>query len=603
MLRPGKGKPDLTIVVFTAIVALAAAVALAGSSDTSQPTGNSTVKSPDTYGLWVLLPALSAIGLAVITRRVMPALAVGVLVASYMLVPCLTPEQRYGTANTVVGTVRVALQTFVWDSALLGRSGAAEIDTSHLQILLFTSLIAAMVGIIGAGGGTRALVDVIARRASSRRGGQAIAWAAGLVVFFDDYANTMIVGPTMQPIFDRLKLSRAKLAYIVDSTAAPVASIALVGTWLGAEIGFIQVGMEGLAQGDSVPGFLAGVTAWQAFLYSIPHRYYAIFAIVMVLLIAVSGRDFGPMRKAERQASQQAEPGRVDISEPETGNRGSRWWQAGIPILALITVTLGTLFGTGWVGVESGQPRSFVNVLSNADAYGSILYGATASVSLALVLSLSAGAISLVGVVRAMVRGVRRVVPALVILVLAWALSSASQALHLGEIATRYLMEANFEAAWLPLCVFLSAAVVSFATGTSWGTMGILCPVVVTVAARLAADLPADRALDLFYASVGGVLAGAIFGDHCSPISDTTVLSAIASGCTLESHVWTQLPYAVTVALAGVVFGDLLSAHFGVHWSIGLVLGIVALFVVVRVVGQVGRVPPAERNGEWRMEN
>ncbi len=560
------------------ITVLASAVALGQSQSATQPAGAPNLVPPEQYGLWVLLPALSAIALAVITRKVLPSLAVGVLVASYMLLPCLTPEARYGTTNVVTGTVRVALQSFIWNASLQ--------DTDRVKILAFTSIIAAMVGIIGASGGTRALVETIAGGATSRRGGQMIAWAAGLVVFFDDYANTMIVGPTMQPIFDRLKLSRAKLAYIVDSTAAPVASIALIGTWLGAEIGFIQEGLDGLARADQVPAFLSGVNGWQAFLYSIPHRYYAIFAIVTVFLIATTGRDFGPMRTAERRALADAESGRIDAAETTPVVAGSKWWLAGVPVLALIMVTLAVLFLTGWFGVKSGQARTFVNVLSNADAYDSILYGAIASAVLALGLSLLSRAIDIATALRAAVRGVWRVVPALVILILAWALSGASQALHLGEIVTANLQAAQFAAAWLPLCVFLSAALVSFATGTSWGTMGILCPVVVTVSARLAADLPGERALDLFYASVGGVLAGAIFGDHCSPISDTTVLSSVASGCTLESHVWTQLPYALAAAVVGMVFGDLLSGYCGLHWSIGLIAGIAVLFVAVRLLGR-----------------
>lgn len=192
--------------------------------------------SPEEYGLWVLAPALSAIGLAVITRRVLPSLALGVLVASYMLLPCLAPDERGG--NAAGGTLSTAALRFTWNEALLGRSTPTEpVEYRHIKVLAFTSIIAAMVGIIAASGGTRALVEIIARRASSRRSGQVFAWAAGLIVFFDDYANSMIVGPTMQPIFDRLKLSRAKLAYIVDSTAAPVASIALIGTWLGPRSG------------------------------------------------------------------------------------------------------------------------------------------------------------------------------------------------------------------------------------------------------------------------------------------------------------------------------------------------------------------------------
>ena len=561
----------LALLAVTAVV-----VACAQAGNGPQPTTAPEMMDSRDYGLWVLLPALASIALAIAARKVLPALAVGVLAASYLLLPCLTPDGRYGTTNAVTGTIRVAVQSFIWEASLK--------DGDRVQILVFTSLIAAMVGVIGASGGTRALVELIARRASSRRGGQVIAWAAGLVVFFDDYANTMIVGPTMQPIFDRLKLSRAKLAYIVDSTAAPVASIALIGTWLGAEIGFIQEGLDELSR---VPAFLVGVNGWQAFLYSIPHRYYAIFAILTVLLIAVTGRDFGPMRTAERRASADAEPGRLDAASA-SAVVGSKWWLAGVPVLMLIVVTLGVLFYTGWTGVENDEPRTFVNVMTNADAYGSILCGAITSLSFALGLSLTARVIDVAAALRAAIRGVWRVVPALAILILAWALSGASQALHLGDIVSDRLEEAEFAAAWLPLCVFLCAALVSFATGTSWGTMGILCPVVVTVGARLAADLPADRALDLFYAAVGSVLAGAIFGDHCSPISDTTVLSSIASGCTLESHVWTQLPYALVTAACAIIFGDLLTAYFGLHWSLGLLLGGGVLFVTVRLLGRPG---------------
>ncbi|MCP4590476.1 MAG: Na+/H+ antiporter NhaC family protein [bacterium] len=530
---------------------------------------------PEEYGLWVLLPALAAIVLAVVTRRVLPALAVGILVASYMVWPCLAPEDRYETSNHLTGTVRVAAQSFIWDAALY--------DADHLLILAFTSVIAAMVGVIGASGGTRALVELIARRATSRRGGQIIAWAAGLIVFFDDYANTMIVGPTMQPIFDRLKVSRAKLAYIVDSTAAPVASIALIGTWLGAEIGFLQ---EGIDQLEQVPAFLVGVDGWKAFLYSLPHRYYAIFAIVTVVVIAISRRDFGPMRTAELQTLIGNEAGRVDTASTTDDIPGATWWLAGAPVIALIGVTLTVLFYTGWVGVDDGVQRTFVNVLANADAYWSIFLGAIASALLAFGLTFALRTISPSAALGSGLRGIWRVVPALAILALAWALSAASRALHLGETVSEYLQKAEFAAAWLPLGVFLCAALVSFATGTSWGTMAILCPMVVTVAARLAADLPADRALELFYASVGSVLAGAIFGDHCSPISDTTVLSSIASGCSLQSHVWTQLPYALTAAITGVVFGNVLSARCGLHWSIGLLLGAAALIITIRLLGR-----------------
>jgi Na+/H+ antiporter NhaC len=549
-----------------------------GEDSGTGPSAIAGLKQPEAYGLWVLTPALVAIGLAIATRRVVVSLGIGILVASWMLVPCLTAEQRYGATNHPWAAARVAVQTFLF--------GALN-DASHIKVLVFTSIIGAMVGIIGASGGTTALVDLVARRAISRRGGQLFAWFAGLIVFFDDYANSMIVGPAMRPVFDRLKVSRAKLAYIVDSTAAPVASIALIGTWLGAEIGFIQAGLDGLASHGAVPEFLTGVTAWKAFLWSLPYRFYPIFTLVLVVLLAASGRDFGAMLRAERKALAGEDPDRLLFEEGEAGHTGpARWWLAGWPLLALILVTFGILFYTGFRGIPEGEAPGVVNVLANSDAYGSILYGAIVSGALAILLSVGSGALSLSRALFAAVMGVRRVAPALIVLVLAWALSASSQELHLGQTASHYLIEAKFTAGWLPLAIFISAAVVSFATGTSWGTMGILCPVVVTVAARLAADMPSGQALELFYAAVGSVLAGAIFGDHCSPISDTTVLSAIASGCTLQSHVWTQLPYAVTAALAEMIVGDFMCGYFGLPWYVAIGLGCVCLAIVVRLIGR-----------------
>jgi Na+/H+ antiporter NhaC len=221
------------------------------------------------YGGWVLAPAVSAILLAILTRQVVPSLFLGVLVASFMMWRTQAAADA-GVAAAVVGTMRQAVEVYLVEAAA---------DPDHVKVMLFTLIIGGMVGVVGQSGGTAALVGLIARRASSPRHGQLTAWAAGLVVFFDDYANTMIVGPTMQPICDRLRISRAKLAYIVDSTAAPVASIALVGTWVGAELDFIREGLNAVAAAGT-PEFLAGVNAWQAFVRSIPYRFYAVLAIV-----------------------------------------------------------------------------------------------------------------------------------------------------------------------------------------------------------------------------------------------------------------------------------------------------------------------------------
>ncbi|MCH7703419.1 MAG: hypothetical protein IID37_17220, partial [Planctomycetes bacterium] len=215
------------------------------------------------YGLWVVAPALVTILLAIMTRQVIPSLAVGVLVGGYMLVPLRASDSAFADSHTLIAGLRIAVETY-----LVG----ALADVDHVKVIMFTLTIGGMVGMLAANGGTAALVNMVSRWASSPRRGQLAAWFAGMVVFFDDYANTMMVGPTMQPICDRLRISRAKLAYIVDSTAAPVASLALIGTWIGAEVGFIKAGLDDVAaSATGTPLFLSEVSGYGAFLMSIPY--------------------------------------------------------------------------------------------------------------------------------------------------------------------------------------------------------------------------------------------------------------------------------------------------------------------------------------------
>ncbi len=554
------------------------------------PAVAATLRTPESYGLWTITPALVAIACAIITRQVVPSLLLGVVVAAGMLIPCLPPAESFGSGNVAIRAIRLTMEGYV-----IG----AIVNVDHVKILLFTLIIGAMVGVVGDHGGTAALVEIIAKRAASRRRGQLTAWLAGLVVFFDDYANSMIVGPTMQPICDRLRISRAKLAYIVDSTAAPVASIAMIGTWVGAEIGYIDQGLDAVKTSAQVPEFLKDVDGWHAFLNSIPYRFYPIFAIILVFLVAVMGRELGAMHRSERRV--------IGDDESSAGMAGcsslapvkGAWWVAGVPILLLVIVTCGVLVWPGMFQRPPGVELSIKTVFQYADPYASILYGALASAMAAVLLTALGGFGSLKSAMDASLAGMARVYPALVVLVLAWALSSASTDLHVGEVVRQRLVAAEFSITWLPVAVFASAAGVSFATGTSWGTMGILCPMVVTVAAGLAASQPHADALSLFYASVGSVLAGSIFGDHCSPISDTTVLSAIASGCSLEEHVWTQIPYALMAAVVGMTVGDTLCNKLAISPWIALVVGTVLLAVVLRIMGRciddtesIGR-PPA----------
>lgn len=552
------------------------------------------------YGLLVFAPPLVAIVFALVGRQVIPALFMGLFVAAWMLAAAPTYA---GGGSTLLAAVRLATEEF-----LIG----ALTDPDRAKIIVFTLTIGGLVGIIAANGGTTALVARVVRHARRRRDGQVLGWFSGLIIFFDDYANSMIIGPTLRPLCDRLGISREKLAYLVDSTAAPVASIALVGTWIGVEVGYIY---DGLAAVTVRPPFLADATldrglAYSIFIDSIPYRFYPLLALAFVFLVGWLGRDFGPMLAAEQRASYAARgaadgtlPGVDDAAtipvlhvrsrapEPTVGVPPVRMWLAILPILLLIALTLGLLFATGWAALDEGE-RALTGVawvraiVTNGDSVNAILYGALAAALLAVLLSLVTGALALSTTIDAATASMARMLPTICVLVLAWSLSAAVQQLELGQVAREALQAASFDVRALPAVVFMTAALVSFATGTSWGTLGILCPTAITTAAGLLNDVSPAEALPLFHATIGAVLAGAVFGDHCSPISDTTVLSSLASECRLEAHVWTQMPYALVVAGVALVCGE------GLRWAglaspwIGLLAGLVVLVVWLRVFGR-----------------
>ncbi len=575
----------------------------ASPADTTPSEQLSVPKKPKSYGLFVLVPAFVAILFAIFTRQVVPALFLGLLTGAFMMVPCLPASHAFSGQNSVVAGFRLAAETYVLGAAL---------HADHMKIIIFTLLIGFMVGVMGANGGTAGMVNLVSGKTSSSRRGALTAWAAGLVVFFDDYANTMIVGPTMRPVFDRLKISRAKLAYIVDSTAAPVASLALIGTWVGAEIGFIQDGLSKITA-STAPAFLLSdsgqvMTGMSAFISSLPYRFYPILALFLVFLSCVTGRDFGPMKKSQSRAVSKLDaPVGMDEEADaltEADEPTPRWWLGFGPVLTLVFATLAILIGTSlsdpdtvaamnvsdgseaWGGMPLWQKAS--TILENSNSYLSIYYGAFLAAIVAILLTIVARAGSIRRVADAGLEGMARMFPAIVILVLAWSLSSVQNDLMLGEIVTARLQGMAFPVVWAPLAVFVSAAIISFATGSSWTTMGILCPATVQIMVGLSADSGLDTAAaqNLFFAAVGSVLAGSIFGDHCSPISDTTVLSSIASGCPHEEHVWTQIPYALIAAVAAMGLGDVMCSVYSRPWYYGLGAGALFLLLFIFTVGR-----------------
>ncbi|UCF33772.1 MAG: hypothetical protein JSV78_00380, partial [Phycisphaerales bacterium] len=337
----------------------------------------------------------------------------------------------------------------------------------------------------------------------------------------------------------------------------------------------------------------------------IPYRFYPILALWMVFLVALTGRDFGSMKRSEGKALGAPDDTPIHPRAEEDASKPKPRWGLGLlPVLVLLGTTFLILWITGRNDprtlnvIEQGMPVTGVAwttlpwyekagvIVGNADAYVSIFYGAITSAVFALLLTLAAGACKLKDAIEAGLISSARMFPAIVILILAWSLSQVSQDLMLGDVVTSKLQAMDFPITWLPLAIFISAAVISFATGTSWGTMGILCPVAVSVGAKLAGELPTDQALPLFYATVGSVLAGAIFGDHCSPISDTTVLSSLASDCPHEEHVWTQMPYAIVVAIVGMGLGDVLCSRFGQPPRIAIPAAMFVLLLFLVIFGR-----------------
>ncbi len=554
------------------------------------PTARTT--AAQRYGLWALAPALVAILLSIFTRQVVPSLVIGVMVGAYMMLPCLPAADPFAGTNSLIAGFRLAVERYVMGAVI-----SPSDNFGHLQIMIFTLVIGFLVGVLGRNGGTAGMVRLVAGDTASPRRGTLTAWFAGLIVFFDDYANTMIIGPTMRSVFDRLKVSRAKLAYIVDSTAAPVASIALIGTWVGMEISYINDGLGQL--GAAAPAFLqtaSGETrsGMSVFLRSIPFRFYPILALVLVFLVCLTGRDFGPMRRAQQQAAAGTQELPYDATPPHTPAPPC-WWLGLFPVLTLVVVTVGILFISGYraadpAALDAALPwwQRLSEIVSGGEAYRSILYGAVLSAMLAVVLTLAARTCAVRDAVDAGLEGMARTFSAVVILVLAWAISGVLGDLMLGEVVAARLEAMQFPVQWMSLAVFLAAALISFATGTSWGTMGILCPLTVTVTVRLLqeAQLEPGAAAIQFYGAVGSVLAGAVFGDHCSPISDTTVLSSMASGCRHEEHVWTQLPYAVVAMIAAMGLGDVMCSAYHQPWYLGVAAGVVFLLLVMLIFGR-----------------
>lgn len=483
------------------------------------------------FGWLSLLPPLIAIVLALITKEVLISLFIAVFLGGIIL----TGSLMGGFAN--------ALST-----QLVG----ALTDSWNISILIFCLSIGGLIGIIDKNGGTHGMAQLLVKKSLNAKSAMLSTFFLGLAIFFDDYANSLIVGNTMKGITDHVGVSREKLAYIIDSTAAPVSSMAFISTWVGMEVGLIQSGISKLN---------LHMGAYDVFFKSIPYRFYSVLALVFVLMVILLNRDFGPMLHAEKKAIlNQKTSHALQLDE----GKSSHWFYAVLPILIVLVTTLLGLYynGGGFSGI--GLSEAF----SNADASVVLLWAAFLGLITSGIQSLLGKTLTLKETSEAFVEGVQSMAVPAMILSLAWALGNVNEALGTANYMVAILGK-NIAPFLIPLLMFIIPALVAFATGTSWGTNAIVMPIAIPLAYMSGGS-------SLMVATIGAVLTGAVMGDHISPISDTTIMSSMASGCDHLSHVKTQMPYALFVAFVSIVFG-FIPAGLGLSPILSILLSILAL--------------------------
>lgn len=542
-----------------------------------------------------LLPAVVTIVLAVLTQRVLFGLLCGGLAGAFALVAGSGGAAAdAGLAAQAGGAVEHLFVDALWRRSVL--------EDFYLQITLFVVFLFMTVGVITRNGGVHGLVTRLQRFVRGPRSAQAVTVGAGMSVFFDDYTNCLLVGTTMRPLCDRLRVAREKLAYLVDSTAAPIAGLSVFSTWVVYEMSQYRAPLALVTRPDGTP-YVAD-DAFSVFLSSLPFRFYSWFALALVVLVVLLRRDFGPMLRAERRArrGELLAPGAVPMAaldrhtaEPHEGIP-HRARNAVVPLVVLVAGTVGLMLWQGISQVRQVPELASLplgawlrEVLARAQSTTALLYASAIAWLVAVALTLAQRLLSPRQILATSLRSTRALYLAFGILFLAWSLGHICKDLGTSLYLTAGARDAMTAGA-LPILLFVVAGAMAFSTGTSFGTMAILLPNVVVLAHRLGTEAafggdPATGGTALMLISIGAVLEGAIFGDHCSPISDTTVLSSLGAQCDLLGHVTTQLPYATLAMAAAALCGYLPIVWFGPElWPICMLAGVavMALFLLLR---------------------
>jgi len=518
-------------------------------------------------GILSIIPPLLAIALALIFRQVVISLILGI----------------YSGAFFIYGFDPLAAFLRLIDKYII----EAVSDVSHTQIIVFTLLFGGVIGLISRSGGTTGIANSLSKFAKTRKSGMIATWLSGLIIFFDDYANALVVGNLMRPITDKLKISREKLSFIVDATSAPVASIFIVSSWIGYEVGLIQDGLTAIG---------SPLNAYSVFLDSIIFRFYPIAMLVFIFILAITNRDFGSMLKAERRALKEGKVSASSFSRSEFNDKSelfgnedkAKWYNGVVPILLLVLITI---FGLIFTGVDSLREKGISDygirdIISNSNSYLALLWGSFSACVVAALMIVVQKILTISQAIDAWFAGIRSMLLAVLILTLAWSIGAVTNEIRTADYIISLISD-SIDPRFLPVIVFAVCGLTSFATGTSWGTMAIMFPIVIPLAAAVTAMnnySPADTHLILI-GVVSSVLAGAVWGDHCSPISDTTILSSMASGCDHIDHVRTQLTYAITVGIVTMLVGDILTA-FGLSPIIALLIIISILVGIIYLWGK-----------------
>ena len=496
---------------------------------------------------WALLPPVIAIALALITKEVYSSLFIGILVGGILY-----------SGFSFTGTIE-----HVFIDGMIGSLA----DTWNVGILIFLVILGAMVVLMNHAGGTAAFGRWSVEHVKSKVGAQICTIILGVLIFIDDYFNCLTVGSVMQPLTDKHGISRPKLAYLIDATAAPVCIIAPISSWAAA-----------------VTGFVDGANGLDLFIRAIPYNFYAILTIAMMLVLSFGKFDYGPMRMAElsHKLNSSSEMPHASITgadpkEVQTDNPKGRVIHLVLPILILIVCCIaGMIYSGGFFAADAEGYMNFIVAFSNSDASVGLVFGSFLALIFTIIFFLISGVMSFRDCMDAIPKGFKAMVPAILILTFAWTLKSMTDSLGAAEYVAGLVAQAagsfmNF----LPAIIFLIACGLSFATGTSWGTFGILIPIVVSV-------FNADLGNELMIVSISACMAGAVCGDHCSPISDTTIMASAGAQCDHIQHVSTQLPYALTIA--AISFGCYIFTGFLQNWLICLPLGLVLTVGILLIV-------------------